>query len=364
MKTRLSTLALLATASTLTIAATMATAEPAAKPMFGVLPAHGTIHQYAHAPAALQTWNGTITYNARNYNFTMVGTNPASNNTTTTMPVFIIPVKMVYSKKVYGKALKAKFDPNVDQWNGASITQSLLNSPLFNNVDWNWGGTDFGATQYEDGFQRGSFWGDGVSSTNTAYHVVFGTPTVLAEQTIKVSKAQGGNVINNPFGAGKVGEMNINAFDAFIQTTLSKFSSQITPSTVPIFVIENVYLTSNGCCIGGYHSADNGGQTYMMASFVTSAGAFSQDISAFSHEMGEWYDDPLITSQSPCGLLEVGDPIEGLANYGDFNVNYNGITWHPQALAWMEYFGEPANFSGNNWLDNQHLLSSVCQNGS
>ena len=30
----------------------------------------------------------------------------------------------------------------------------------------------------------------------------------------------------------------------------------------------------------------------------------------------------------------------------------------------MEYFGEPANFSANNWLDNQHLLSSVCQNGS
>ena len=47
-----------------------------------------------------------------------------------------------------------------------------------------------------------------------------------------------------------------------------------------------------------------------------------------------------------------------------FDVTFNGITWHPQALAMLEYFGAPANSSVNNWLDNQHLLSSVCQNGS
>jgi hypothetical protein len=344
----------------LPLAAQSASAEPAAKPMFGVMRSQGLTH-YAHKPAALQTWNGTITYQSHNYNFTMVGTNPASSNTTSTVNVFIIPVKMVYSKKLYGT--KLTLNPNKDMWNGATITQSLLNSPLFNSLDWNWGGTDFGTTQYEDAFQRGSFWGDGVSTTNPNYHVVFAAPTVLTEQTIKVTKAQGGAVINNPFGSGKVGEMNINQFDNFIQQTLTKFSSQINPTTFPVFVIENVYLTSGGCCIGGYHDADSNGQTYAMASFVTSAGAFSQDISAFSHEFGEWYDDPLITSNSPCGLLEVGDPLEGLANYGTFTVSFGGVTWHPQALAWMEYFGEPANFSGNNWLDNQHLLTKVCQNG-
>jgi hypothetical protein len=363
MKRSLLTLALLATASTLTLAAQTAYAnDVTSRPAFVTLPAHGIIHHFAHKPTALTTWNGTITYNSHNYNFTMVGTNPASSNTTTTYNTFIIPVKMVYTKKIYGSN-HLKLDPNKDQWNGATITASLVGSPLFNNVDWNWGGTDFGTTQYIDGFQRGSFWGDGISTTNTNYHVLFGAPTVLTEQVIKVTKAQGGAVIANPFGSGKVGEMNINSFDQFIQATLSKFSSQINPTNIPIFLIENVYLTSGGCCIGGYHSADNNGQSYMMATFVTSPGAFSQDISAFSHEMGEWYDDPLITSNSPCGLLEVGDPIEGLANYGDITVNYNGINWHPQAMAWMEYFGEPANFSGNNWLDNNHDLTRVCQNG-
>jgi len=361
MKNNLAALAMLATATMLPLAAqTASAADPAPRPRFEVLHSQALRH-YAHPPAALTTWSGTISYSGKNYSFTMVGANPASSNTTTTYSVYIIPVKMIYTKKLYGA--KYTFNPDKDTWNGATITQSLLNSPLFNSLDWNWGGTDFGTTQYEDAFQRGSFWGDGVSTTNPNYHVVFAPPTVLAEQTIKVTKAQGGDVINNPFGAGKVGEMSINAFDSLIQTTLSKFKSQINPTVFPVFVVENVYLTSGGCCIGGYHDADSNGQTYAMASFVTDSGAFSQDISAFSHEFGEWYDDPLITSNSPCGLLEVGDPLEGLANYGTFPVTFNSVTYHPQALAFMEYFGEPANFSGNNWLDNQHLLTSVCQNG-
>src|ERR1700722_13421576 len=169
--------------------------------------------------------------------------------------------------------------------------------------------------------------------------------------------------MNNPFGAGTVGTMDINAFDAKLQQFMAAFS-QINPGVLPLFVTDNIYLTSGGCCIGGYHSADTNNQTYSYATYATSAGVFSQDISAFSHELGEWYADPLITSNSPCGILENGDPLETLANYGDFTVAFNGVTWHPQALAMLEYFGAPANSSVNNWLDNQHLLSSVCQNGS
>jgi len=61
-------------------------------------------------------------------------------------------------------------------------------------------------------------------------------------------------------------------------------------------------------------------------------------ISALSHEIGEWYDDPLIDNIGPCNgitdhLLEVGDPLEGKANSGTFVVNFGGVKWHPQALA-------------------------------
>jgi hypothetical protein len=336
-------------------------AELAAQPMFKVLPPHGwTYHPGKHVPVSLLTWNGTINYSGHNYNFTMVGTNPASTNGTTTVTAYIVPVIMNYTKAIYGSS-HHKFDPTRDTQNGVTIDQNILNSPLFQNVDWNWGGTDVGTTQYVDAFQRASFWQN--VTTNTSYHVVL-SPTVLTSLVIKPTKAQGGAVINNPFGGtGKVGEMNINSFDGYLQSYMSSHS-QITPDTVVIFVTNNIYLTSGGCCIGGYHSANTNGQTYMAATYAySSTFVFSNDISAFSHEIGEWYDDPKITSNSPCGLLETGDPLEGKTNYGDFNVTFGGVTWHPQTLAMMEYFGDPANFSVNNWLDNQHIETSVCQNG-
>jgi hypothetical protein len=362
MKMRHAALSALLAATTPLVAHTAYAAQPAAQPRFTFLPPHGWKSTPGkHFPAALQTWNGTINYNGSNYNYTMVGTNPATTNSTTTVTAYIIPVLMNYTRAVYGSVHK-KFDPLVDTQNGVSIVQNVLNSPLFQNVDWNWGGTDVGTTQYVDGYQRASFWQN--VTTNTAYHVVL-SPSVLPELKVKPSKAQGGAVINNPFGgSGKIGEMNINSFDALLHSYINSHT-QITPDTVAIFVTDNIYLTSGGCCIGGYHSTYNSGHTYMTATYAYSPGAFvfSNDISAFSHEIGEWYADPLITSRSPCGLLENGDPLEGKANYGDFNVSFGGVTWHPQTLAMLEYFGAPANFSMNNWLDNQHIESSVCQNG-
>ena len=361
MKSRSIMLAALASTALVSLAAQTASAtDTSARPMFTVLPAHGGALG-KHSPQALQTWNGSITYNGNNYNFTMVGTDPSSTNGTTTVTAYIIPIKMNYTKAVYG-ANHHVFDPNVNLQHGVSITQNVLNSPLFNNVSWTWGGTNVGTTQYVDAVQRASFWQN--VTTNTNYHVVL-APTVLTEQVINPTRAQGGAVVANPFGGrGKVGEMNINSYDAALQGFMAHFS-QINPTNVVIFVTDNIYLTSGGCCIGGYHSANNNGQSYMTATYAYSPGAFvfSSDISAFSHEISEWYDDPLITSNSPCGLLETGDPLEGKANYGDFSVAFGGVTWHPQALALMEYFGDPANFSVNNWLDNQHIESSVCQDG-
>ena len=69
----------------------------------------------------------------------------------------------------------------------------------------------------------------------------------------------------------------------------------------------NTYLTSgspilNNCCIGGYHSA-NGAQAYSHFTFIPVPGDFSQDVSALSHEMGEWMDDPGIKGAFNNGCL-------------------------------------------------------------
>ena len=143
----------------------------------------------------------------------------------------------------------------------------------------------------------------------------------------------------------------------------------ITPNSFPIALTYETYLTSGGgCCIGGYHSAFGSAsapQTYAEFTYVDSPGAFSQDVSALSHEAGEWMDDPFINN-SACGggLLEVGDPLEGGPNYGAFPYTLNGFTYNLQDLVFLKYFGQSPVTSVNDWISFQNNTSlSECSNG-
>jgi hypothetical protein len=54
---------------------------------------------------------------------------------------------------------------------------------------------------------------------------------------------------------------------------------------------------------------------------VTEAKSFSQDVSALTHEIGEWMDDPFTTNRVHCqdnGIMENGDPLVSLPNYGGY----------------------------------------------
>jgi hypothetical protein len=338
-----------------------ATATVQVKPRFVTLPNH-----YSLAPrnpaSTLTQWNGSFTdLTGHTINYVMVGTNPITTNTATTIPVVLIPIKMVYGANNGNMT----FDPNTHTVsNGKTVTQNTLASPLLNaGIDFVQGGVDLGNTQYIDAYQRGNFW-SGVS-TNTGYHVLLGAPMVAAEQTISVSRFQG-KVINNPFGSGKVGEMSINAFDSKLQTFMRNLSGQINPGVLPIFITYNIYLTQGGCCIGGYHSANGaqpGGQTYSYATYVDSVGSFAQDVSALSHEIGEWMDDPFVDNSVNCtdnNIMENGDPLEGEANYGGYKYTLNGFTYNLQSLVFLGYFGAPRSTSVNSWLSFQNDEANVC----
>jgi len=231
-------------------------------------------------------------------------------------------------------------------------------------VDFVQGGTDLGNTQYIDAYQRGNFWGANVQ-VNTNYHVLLGSPTVLAEQQINVSRSQG-KVMRNPFGSSNVGTMNINSFDAKLQTIIANNSGTINPGVLPIFLTDNIFLTQGGCCIGGYHSSNGSqpaGQTYAYASYVTDVGSFSQDVSALSHEIGEWMDDPFVDNAVNCtdnSIMENGDPLEGRANYGGYPYSLNNFTYNLQSLVFIGYFGAPRSTSVHSWLSFQNDEASVC----
>lgn len=205
---------------------------------------------------------------------------------------------------------------------------------------------------------RGNFWNKNVKK-NTNYHVLLGKATVLPEQTINCNTAD--CAVGNEFGH-TVGLMDINHFDSIVQTYIHKFT-QIQPNTLPLFLIYDTYLTSGGCCIGGYHSANGGqpgGQTYSVSSTVDQgSGTFSQDTAALSHEIGEWMDDPFVDNVVGCqdnSILEVGDPLV----LDDHPYTVNGFTYHLQDLVWIGYFGANPKTSLLSWLSFQNDKKNIC----
>src|SRR5215469_14262020 len=351
MNKRLGALALLAASVSLPSMVAAATDTFPAKPMFKVGPYHNNPVPFHPASSNLPQWNGSYTdLTKKTITFTQIGGDPATTNSTSTIQVLLIPIRFVITQG----STTYKFDPKrvrLANNKNRNVITAMLKSPLFTSrIDYSpqFGScgsssscVDLGRTQYEDAFQRGTWWGNNVGA-NTSYHVLF-TTKVEPEQTIKLSCTSG--CVANEFGV-QAGLMNFGQFDAQLQTFMKNLSD-VNAGVLPLFISYDVYLTSGGCCIGGYHNSNSGppsGQTYSYATYVDKAGAFSQDVSAFTHELGEWMDDPFIgynnVNCNDNGWMEVGDPLEGGPNYGAYPYTERGFTWNLQSLVYMPYFGD------------------------
>jgi hypothetical protein len=330
--------------------ASASAASPAARPRFAVL---HTARKGVTPKTSLPTWQFSYSYQAQTYTDTFVGTNP-STGTSTTIPTYVIPIKLTLGSFVA--------NPLQILSNGKTVVKNTTSSPIFKSkTDYVQGGTDLGTTQYIDAFQRGSLWG--TVSTHTGYHVLLGKPTVEPVKSYTVPASQG--VVGSPFGT-RVLEVNLPWFDAKAESLLT--SLHIPANSLPIFLVTQTYLTEGGCCIGGYHNY-NGVQAYSVFSYIQTVGTFSQDVSALSHEIGEYIDDPFTNNTdvpAACGAgaaYEVGDPLEGDANYGTYPYALGGFTYHLQDLVTPVYFGAPASTSVHGWDTLQGTPLSVCQNG-
>lgn len=365
MMKRFASLALLAGACAMPFAAASAAKWTGSKPvpMFGHPPPAPAIQHPGQKPANLPQWNGSYTdLTGHTINYTMVGSDPAASNTTTHIKTYVIPVIFKYGKTNGDMT----FNPKKAKLNGSlNIIQSLLSSPIFDDgADFTSGSIDCGTSQFTDSWQRCNFWSH--VQTNTNYHTIvdYTKDKTLKALKITVSASQG-SVIDNPFGSGVVGTYPINSFESQVHSYMSSHS-HITPDTFPFFISYDIYLTSGGCCIGGYHNRSGSGpgaQSYGYTTIVDSPGAFSEDIDAASHEMAEWFDDPFVNNFVNCndnGIMEVGDPLEGLPNYGTFTVSLNGYTWHPQSEVYITYFGAPTSTSANGWYALHNDINHVC----
>src|ERR1700722_4791034 len=177
------------------------------RPMYTALPPHSYFPVKPADPAVqLTQWtfNWTSSFNNRTFNTVIVGTDPSKTNSTTTVTVGVIPIKMVYGASNGNMT----FDPSTPYFKTYSTTQMILNSPIFkaNEFDFTQGGTDLGPTQYIDAYQRGNFWGS--IKTNSNYHILL--KAVLGpEQTFTVP-ANEGNVQTTGFAPDPVGTADIN----------------------------------------------------------------------------------------------------------------------------------------------------------
>jgi len=191
------------------------------------------------------------------------------------------------------------------------VVQNTTASPIFKKLTYIQGGTNVGSTQYVDAFQRASLWG--TVSAHPTYHVLLGKPVIKPLQSLRVPAADGS--VGNPFGT-KLLIASINWFDPLAAGMISSLG--IPAGALPIFVTTQTYLSNNsglsGCCIGGYHNVSGAGQPYAMFTYIQTPGQFSQDVSALSHEIGEYVNDPFtnnINVPASCFtnlIYEVGEP--------------------------------------------------------
>ncbi len=182
-------------------------------------------------------------------------------------------------------------------------------------------------------------------------------------------------------------------FDSSTPVGAAELAGDITTHDMSTFLFNNTVLFSGGninnCCIIGYHTYDiepgipkNGNlpRLYVLNySSWLSPGLFLfgfEDMTAWSHEMAETFNDPFINNATPWWLsvdpftgggncqnnLEVGDVVEVLDSLNPVStISSRGFTYHPQNVALFPWFAfespSPANLGAYSFPDETTLSS-------
>jgi hypothetical protein len=397
-------LAMLATA----LAGSAAAASKAAKPDVSAsfTTAGSVAPQFLANARTIPHWTFQYTdpTNGVTYPITIVGSDPNGGGSTTVHTV-IVPLKLNF---VAGNQNTSALNdlgfagftapPLNHSFDGSTRVQDVLNSPIF--------GSNFttpavmggDTAQVGDAFMRAQ-----ANKIGTGYHVRLTNDAVMPTQTLNVPASKG-LAYQRPVGAWReangygptntiTGVADISWFSSYLQQLIN--SLHISPTTVPIFLTDNVLLyighgNYTNCCVLGYHgaaqpvgggsgSANGNGkqpvQTFMYAAWST-PGSYSgfltdytgvrsapsptrglADIHALSHEVTEWLDDPFVNNavqpwltptapQYGCtGVLETGDPVVGVwfPYSGNTAAAPTGTTYygqyHPEDEVEAQWFG-------------------------
>ena len=302
--------------------------------------------------------------------YTMVG-NPPEYGQSTTIGAPIVPVNV--QLLAADGSVAYTFGPS------AADIGNVIKSPIFQPFPYASGTGQFldemMRTQFARRFEQGEDGGyhtllTAKLRTGRVMQVPYLTPTGANAWYVFVNKA--GQAIAAAIDEGTFGNLLFPATYPVTPDTpigAAEASGDITTRDISTFLFKDTVLFSNGdinqCCIIGYHTYDyepgdasngNNLRFYVLnyASYL-STGLFSggfEDITPWSHEMAEIFDDPFVNNATPWWLiidpstgygncqnnLEVGDVIEVLSSVPVYQVGMNGLTYHPQNMALLSWF--------------------------
>jgi hypothetical protein len=322
---------------------------------------------------ALPRFTATAVDGVRTLTYTMVGKDPSipTAHPLTTVKALLVPIVISFPN---GKRWDPTFVDSCDP--GTSALTRTRRSPLFASQPWTWGGTSVGTGQVTDAFQRAEFWTyAGPTGVNPTYGVRLALSTA-AKVIVDVPAAEAAMGAGVHCGNHLVGIVNTVWLETYLQRTVvpSLAAQGLDASTLPIFLLHNVvgYIGSPAdCCVLGFHSAfeptPGVTQTYAVATYDnTSLFTGTSDISAPTHEVAEWQDDPFgdnpteawghVGQVAGCQSdLEVGDPLSGTT----FADPVGGFIYHPQELAFTSWFFHRTPSLGvNGWYSDQGTFTS------
>jgi hypothetical protein len=254
-------------------------------------------------PVTIPFWVSPYQSGGQAYDALMVGTDPALGSATTTVPVVIVPLRMVFAR-----------DGAVLDFPG--MGEELAGSPLFTSLPY-----VVGTTQYLDAYRRADFWTQ-VETTSPDYHTLLGTPTILSALTLNVPPALGHSFVDAATNR-RFAYVDGTWLSGQLRQLLA--SLHVDPRALAVFLAPNTAasISSVDTCpgptcfaFGGYHGALINGNpnilgnqppqsvnTYAYAEFLDLGNAVPSGINVHllpvSHELLEWLDDPLVFATQP-----------------------------------------------------------------
>jgi chitinase len=312
-------------------------------------------------------FTNSFPFEGKTFPFSVVGAKPQAGGTTK-IATQLKPIDLLFSGY-------ADEDGQPLVLSASAVIDRVVNSPNFRQATY-----QTGFTQFADAVQRAQFY----SAMSRDWHTLLDAPQVLKPLTIVVPKTSA-KVFRNRSTGQVYAVVDMEFFISQLNTLVQM--ENLDASALPVILTRNVLLAPEAnvqkCCVLGFHTAFDGGvrdsvqtvQTLVWASWIDQGtlGAGIADITAMSHEISEWMNDPFGTNIVPAwqyptpnlgcqSTLETGDPLAALPNAG-FPVSIDDMTYHPQNQVLLPWFTRQPSTAvdGAYTFPDQSLLTSPAQ---